>query len=185
MTKVRRTSKPKRSLRPKRHPRPAKTETVNVYAGANRKVRFCFTTDVMEKLLDLHLGLWGAFYFSVTPRAQRHRMFRLQFVRFADLRIPAVFVMIEPPTYDPRGRRILHNAKEPNIYRVEIVATKLKMRHPFRAQHPELLWADQGKPGGLNGLILNFPDEAFDFEGPSVPLPFKSSGVSPLDLVAY
>lgn len=185
MPLVKRTGRPKRSLLPKRNPRPAKTETVHVYAIPANKVRFSFTADVMEKLLDLHLGLWGAFYFNVAPRGQRHRTFRLQFVRFADLRIPAVFVMIEPPTYDPHGKRIHHTPKHPNTYACEIVATKLKLRYPFKPWHPELLWADQGKPGGLNGLILNFPDEAFDFDGPAVPLPFKSSGVSPLDLVAY
>lgn len=182
---VPRTGRPKRSLKAKRHPRPPKTETVNVYAGPPNKVRFCFTADVINKLLELHLKLWGVMYSPLTPRDKRHRMFRLQFVRFADLHIPAVFVHIEPPNYDPRGKRLMHDARHPNIYYSEIVATKLKMIHPFKAYHPELLWADQGKPGGLNGLIMNFPDEAFDFVGPAVPLPFKSSGISPVDLVAW
>lgn len=183
MPLVPRSGRPKRSLKRKTNPRPPKTEIVNVYAGPPNKVRFVFSADVMNKLLELHLKLWGVMYSPLTPRENRHRMFRLQFVRFADLHIPAVFVHIEPPTYDPRGKRVTH--PKPNYYQAEIVATKLKMRHPFKAMHPELLWADQGKPGGLNGLILNFPDEAFDFEGPATPLPFKSSGISEFDLVAY
>lgn len=183
MPLVKRTRKPKRSLRSKPNPRPPKLETVNVYSAGKNKARFTFTADVMNKLVDLHLGLFGGFYFMPAAKGQRHRMFRLQFVRFADLRIPAVFVRIEPPTYDPRGKRIHHPF--PNVYASEIVATKLKLRYPFKPHHPELLWADQGKPGGLNGLILNFVDEAFDFVGPAVPLPFKSSGVSEFDLVAY
>ncbi len=185
MPLVKRSGHPKKSLRPKRNPRPAKTETVRVIYSRKNTARFTFTADVMEKLLDLHLGVFGAMYFNVAPRGQRHRAFRLQFARLADLRIPAVFVRIEPPTYDPRGKRIYHNPKHPNDYNSQIVATKLRLRWPFPPYRPELLWADQAKPGGLNGLILTFPDAAFDFEGPSVPLPFKSSGISQFDLVAY
>lgn len=175
---------PKRSLRPKRNPRPAKTDLVRVTFSRENTARFSFTLDVMEKLIDLHLGVFGAMYFNVAPRGQRHRNFRLQFARLADLRIPAVFVRIEPPTYDPRGKRI--RFVPPNTYICEIVMTKLRLRPGyFRPQRPEMLWADQGRLGDLNGLILNFPDEMFDFEGPASPLPFKSSGVSAFDLVAW
>lgn len=186
MPLVNRTGRPRRSLAPKRHPRPAKTDTVRVSFARKNTARFSFTADVMEKLLDLHLGVFGAFYVQYTPKGQRHRMFRLQFARLADLRIPAVFVRIEPPTYDPHGKRIRHNPQHPNVYLCEIVLTKLKLRPgPFKPYHPELLWADSGRVGDLNGLILNFPDEAFDFTEPAVPLPRKSSGISAFDLAVW
>lgn len=174
---------PKRSLKPLRHPRPAVTDTVRAYAVAPNKIRIVFTTDVIEKLLELHMKVHGGFYFMPVRNSQRYRQFRLQLGRMSDLRIPAVFVQIEPPTFDPRGRRIMKRPKNVNHYFIEIVATKLRLRHPIPARKLELLWADQGKPGGMNGLVLTFPDEDFDFDMDMSALPLKSSGVSPYDLV--
>lgn len=173
---------PKRSLRPKRHPRPALTETVRAYAIPPKKIRIAFSADVIDKLVALHMQMHGGFYFTPMHRDDTYRMFRLQLGRIADLRIPAVFVQIEPPTFDPRGRRIMRGQSR-NRYMIEVSATKLRLRHPIPPRKLELLWADQGIRGGMNGLILTFPDEDFDFDMDLSALPVKISGLRAYDMV--
>lgn len=182
MPLVPRSGRPKRSLKPKRKARPPITDQVRVYSAGANKLKFIFTVDVLRKLIDMHMMLYAEHYLiRIIDPYTRYRQFRIEFARLADLRIPAVFIRIEPPTFDPRGKRI-HPMKSPNTYFVEIVATKLKVRHPIPPRKLELLWADQGKPGELAGLIMTFPDEDMVFDGPE--LPVKSSGISPRDLVA-
>jgi hypothetical protein len=177
---------PKPSLHPKRTlgrpPRPRLTDSVRAYSSGKNKIRFTFTADVIKKLLDMHMNIWMHMYLTqVISQQQRHRHFRLEFARLADIRIPAVFVRIEPPTYDPRGRRIRKITE--NQLTCEITAPKIKVRWPIPPTQMELLWADQGIPGGLNGLIMTFPDEYMIYDGPK--LPAKISGIlTTLDLVA-
>lgn len=132
----------------------------------------------------MHMALYGSFYWQIIDPRYRWRTLRLQFVRFADLRIPAVFVHMEPPTFDPRGKRLQRTGN--NAFSVEIVATKLKVRHAgFPSHIADHYWAEQGVTG-LNGIIINLPEEFMEFNGPR--LPFRSSGIAelrPNDLVAY
>ncbi len=180
MPLVKRSHRPKRSLKRKATPRPLQTDIVRAYSTRKNTIRFVFTADVLKRLIALHMKLHLLSYLTmpyVDPRL-RYRVFRLEFARLADLRIPGVLVRVEPPTYDPHGKRIHRVYKHRNQFFVEIVATKLKIRHPFPPRHLELLWADEGRPGELNGLILTFPDEDMLFEDRR-DLPRKSSGVSP------
>lgn len=173
---------PKRSLLSERHPRPAQEETVHAYSIPPHKIRLSFTADVIEKLLRLHMQLHGGFYFAPIRPSEMYRQFRLQLGRFADLRIPGVFVQVEPPTFDPRGRRIYPGPSR-NKFLIEVSATKLRLRHPIPPRRLELLWADQGKLGEMNGLILTFPDEDFDFDVDLSKLPVKVSGLRAYDMV--
>lgn len=184
MPLVPRSGNPKRSLKARRKtvPRVWLLDSVHVVnpKGTN-KLRFTFTRDIIDRLIAAHMKLYDAFYWNVVDRTAMYRQYRLQYVRFADLRVPAVFVMIEPPTFDPRGKR-LHRISNNQFYS-EIVATKLKVNperlHAHRAEH---YWAEQGL-GGLNGVVINLPDEAMVYDGPK--LPFKQSGVKETDLVVY
>lgn len=178
---VRRSHKPKRSLRPKANPRQLVTETVRAYTSRKNRIRITFSADVIKKLIDIHMDIFREHYLVPVHPKQRLRQFRLQFARLADIGIPAVFVRIEPPTFDPHGKRI-HRVYRNQFY-AEIVASKLRMRCPIPARKLELLWADQGNPYGLNGLILTFPDEDMVPFDPT--LPPKSSGVRDDTLQVY
>lgn len=187
MTLVSRTGRPKRSLLPPRKQRAVLENHIRIAPTNPNKLRFTFSGDVIEKLAVMHMGLFGAFYWQIADPRERWRTLRLQFVRFADVGVPAVFVMIEPPTYDPHGKRIHRSSPTSgnSQFYAEIVATKLKVKHAmldgksFIANH---YWAEQGA-GGLNGIVIDLPTYLMEYDGPK--LPVKSSGIHPRDLVAY
>jgi hypothetical protein len=131
----------------------------------------CFTLseDIIERLMDLHDQRFHPLLY--VPRQQRMRRIRLQFIRMIDAGIPAVMLMIEPPTYDPRGKIARRNQKR---FEVSISTRKLGLVAGHPRRDPEWFWADN-----MLGLVVMLPDE--DFSGD--PPPRRQPG-DPLDLVA-
>lgn len=134
-----------------------------------RQITFTFSDDVIDRLLELHDRRFAAFYY--TPRDLRKRRIRLQYVRLTDLNIPGVMIMIEPPSYDPRGRLARRIGKR---FISTISARRLGFKPGIPRRDPFWYWADD-----MLGLIINFHDEDMTGEPPPKPRPGE-----PLDLVA-
>lgn len=158
----------------KAKPQPGATglkETVYLRGiGTGKKlVQFTLSEDVMEKLMDLHDSRYHPLLY--VPRRQRMRRIRVQFVRLVDAGMPGVMLMIEPPTYDPRGKLAKRNQRR---YEVSISARKIGLINGMPRRDPEWFWADN-----MQGLIILLPDEDMSGEPP----PKRQPG-DPIDLVA-
>jgi hypothetical protein len=157
---------------PRKPPGPtALKDTVHVVGeGIGQKMLvFTFSEDVIDRLLELHDQRYAAFYY--TPRDMRKRRIRLQFVRLTDLKIPAVMIMVEPPSYDPRGRLA---RKQQRRFVCAVSARRLGLRNGIPKRHPEWYWAEN-----MLALVINFHDE--DMLGTPPPKPRPGD---PPDLVA-
>jgi hypothetical protein len=138
--------------------------------GTGQKlIQFTFSEDIIDRLLELHDEKFMGFYF--TAREARKRRLRLQFVRLTDLKIPAVMIMVEPPSYDPRGRLARRISRR---YICTVSARRLGLRPGIPRRDPEWFWADN-----MLGLIINFEDE--DMLGTPPPRPKPGE---PWDLVS-
>lgn len=155
------TPKPKKRRKTKRkvdrRGKPPALDNVRICIGSRDQVaKFSFSHDIIDRLFELHDQVWGAYVYTYGPN--RHRSHRLQFVRCADLGIPAVMVRIEPPSYDPRGSRFRKDTKG-RKYLCGIKAWKLGLRPETPGRKLETWWADLPGKGQLHGLIMQFNDE--------------------------
>jgi len=157
---------------PRKPPGPAPLKNVVHLVGTGmgqKLITFTFSGDVIDRLLELHDQRYAAFYY--TPRDMRKRRIRLQFVRLTDLNIPAVMILVEPPSYDPRGWVARPTQSR---FTCTVSARRLGLRNGIPKRHPEWYWAEN-----MLALIINLPDE--DMLGTPPPKPRPGD---PPDIVA-
>ena len=134
-----------------------------------RLIRFTLSEDIIDRLIELHDEKYASMYYT-TIEARKRRL-RLQFVRLTDLNIPAVMIVVEPPSYDPRGW-LTHRVQR--RYTCTVSARRLGLRSGIPRRDPFWYWAEN-----MLGLIVNFDDEDMTGDPPPKPRPGE-----PLDLVA-
>jgi hypothetical protein len=172
--------KPRKALPPPGRAPLQNTVHVRSIGMGGKRIEFTFSEDVMQKLLDMHEGRYAAFYY--TTRAQRMHRRRLQFVRLKDLNIAGVMVMIEPPTYDPRGWLVKRVGRR---FTTAVSARFLGLKNGIPKR--PLMNVDDAIPGepvwyyaeNMFGLIIMLPDE----DMLTTPTPRPKPG-DPWDLVA-
>ncbi len=141
-----------------------------IRATAADVVRFEFSEDVVRHLIELRDRKYPTMPY-LTPD-HRFMFLRIQFAKFADIGMPAVFVHLEPPIYDPRpgGSRSLVRAKNGRRFQTQVKGSLIGVKPDWPTTPLTLLWADQeGNP--MQGLVLIFPDDAMLFPGPKTPVP--------------
>ncbi|MFA5898821.1 MAG: hypothetical protein WC829_06875 [Hyphomicrobium sp.] len=138
---------------------PRSVETVRIL-GLNRDrdiVEVVFSHDIVDRLFELYDMDYQHIFFTYGP--DRWRQHRLQFVRCADLGMPAVMVRIEPPNFNPSGWRFRRRTTGSHQFVTRIKANRLRIRDGVPSQKLEYFWADLPGKGQLRGLILLFRDE--------------------------
>lgn len=147
--------------------RPPATEQVKVYPGSRKgdMLRFDFAENVVVKLIELRDREYPSMPY-ITPD-HRFKFLRIQFARFAEIGMPATFVRLEPPIYDPRhdASRALVRVSRGRRFETQIRASMIGMRSDLETMHLTLLWADLPNQR-MQGLVLIFPDEALLYTGP-------------------
>ena len=88
----------------------------------------------------------------------------------ANAGIPAIMIMIEPPSYDPRGQLTQRDQKR---FTCHISARRIGLNPIKGRRDPFWFWAEN-----MLGLIINLPEDDISLEPPR-----KRSG-DPMDLVA-
>lgn len=149
--------------------RPALKETVKAtWINGGNTVRFVFSEDMVAKLREFHMSMFSVFYTGGLVRPDKvfdpYKAIRLEFMQFSDLSIPAVFVRIEPPTYDPKGHRLWRAKNGRRFFAqtpVKPIGVKpgqetVTLEHLFEESSPQML-------GG--GMLLIFPDDYMVFPG--------------------
>ena len=121
--------------------------------------RFYISEDIMLELLAMHDRLYGSYYYHHDAQ-ERQKMLRMSIARLADMHIPAVFMRIEAPTFNPVGYK-LRRPKNSRRYIVEIKADKIRLRPGVKTQVLDWYYIPN-MPGG-GGVMVNFADEDFDF----------------------
>jgi hypothetical protein len=158
--------------------RPIATEQVRVESlrvssrpndEGRRLLRFTLSEDVMAHLYELHDKLYSVWYYGDKSLKKRFRQNRMQFVRFRDLGIPAVFMRIEAPSINPTGRRIWqpHNSRQ---YNCQVMAAEIRVKDNIPSRILEQLWMDDIS---MLGVMLTFPDEDMKPPGTKPPVMHK------------
>lgn len=139
--------------------RPPATGVVHMLTTGDSEayVRISFSEDVIDKLVEMHAAVFGAF--TMAHRLNRNYTgLRIQFARLVDMSIPAVFVRIEPPTWDPKGKRLWRPPHSRRL-QVTIACSKIGVRPGVKPAYLEQMY-HESMPGVLGGgMILNFPDD--------------------------
>lgn len=132
-------------------------------ATENRPIlRFSISEDLIDQLFQFHDELYKVYFVYQDARStkeQRYARHRIEFARLADIRLPAVLMRVEPPTYDPHGQRFSRAAGS-RQYRCQIAARKLRVRNDITTKDLELIVAPN-----MRGIYCTFPDEDMIFEG--------------------
>lgn len=108
-------------------------------------LRFSFAEDIIEKLLRQRDGA-GVSLNRSTERGQR-----MEFLAFSDKSIPAVFVRLAQPSFDPIHNKLTRTKRS---FRIVIKAEKIGVKNEIPNIELKTLWIDNPK-----GLLLIFPDE--------------------------
>jgi hypothetical protein len=134
---------------PRAGTRPLVSNTVRVcQSGSGRNtLLFRFSFDIVEKLLRKRDGVGSVLNSRSWPGL------RMEFMAFSDKSIPAVFVRIAKPSYDPRDPR-LTKAAHGHTFRTVVKASRVGVKDDIPAQRLKLLWIDTPP-----GLLLVFPDD--------------------------
>lgn len=109
-------------------------------------LRFSFAEDIIEKLLRQRDGA-GVSLNRSTERGQR-----MEFLAFSDKSIPAVFVRLAQPSFDPIHNKLVRASSR--SFRIVMKAEKIGVKAEIPNIELKTLWIDNPK-----GLLLIFPDE--------------------------
>lgn len=143
-----------------------------ISCNKGRYIRLIFSEDVLFSLVKMHFKVWEYDMINSVRMTKEERLkkLRLQFARLADIAMPGIFVRVEPPTYDPHGRRIRREGIRGTQYSVQILASKLGLKDGVPSTHLEMLY-QESSPGTLGGgMILLFPDEYMIYPGEKTPV---------------
>lgn len=132
-------------------------------------LRFTISADLVEQLKRAHDAAFGILYgFGSLHEARAgydpYKTIRIEFMRFEDTGIPAVFIRIEPPTYHPTGHRMW---KVPNghQFQVEVRCREVGVKPDMPNLKCDYLF-DEKQPKVLGGgMIVSFPDHYINFSG--------------------
>lgn len=166
----RRPAPPPEPPKPARGRPPLADAVKMIRATAKDVCRFELSENVVAKLITLRDARYPQMPY-ITPD-HRFMFLRLQFAKFADIGMPAVFVHLEPPVYDPRpgGSRSLVRARNGRRFQTQIKGSLIGVKPDWPTTDLTLLWADQqGNP--MQGLVLIFPDDAMTYPGPKSIVP--------------
>lgn len=159
----------KKGKRRKRRPgagAPPQKDLVHLLSTGKDKayLRLTFTEDVIDKLVEMHSKVFGAFV-TAHRLNKKYEGLRIQFARLVDMSIPGIFCRIEPPTWDPRGKR-LWRAPNSRRFQVTIACSKVGVKPGVPPVYLEQLY-HESVPNTLGGgMLLMFPDSYMEFDGP-------------------
>ena len=134
---------------PRSGTRPPITNTARVsqFSAGRDVLLFRFSFDIVERLLRKRDGS------GAVLNTRSWKGLRMEFMSFTDKSIPAVFVRLARPSYDPHDPKLTKDAKG-HTFRTSIKAEKVGVKSEIAAQRLKLLWIDNPA-----GLLLVFPDE--------------------------
>lgn len=132
--------------------------------------RFVISEDIIDELIAMHDQLWAGYIWDKDP-AQRIKKLRLTIANLADMRIPAVFMRIESPTFNPIGRKLRRAGPTAKRYLVEVLAAKVRLKPGVPGKTLDWYYVPM-MPGG-GGIMINFDDEDFDLPPYDAPVKGK------------
>lgn len=164
----------KKKPAPARRGRKPSTKTIRAsWVGPMGTVlRLSISSDVVEHLKRAHDAAFGIMYGFGSFHAARagydpYKMMRIEFMRFEDTGIPAVFIRIEPPTYNPTGHR-MWRVPGGHQFQVEVRCSEVGLKTDLPPLKCEYLF-DEARPKVLGGgMMVTFPDHYMNFGGAPV-----------------
>ncbi len=171
--------KPKKKKRPlprgrKRRPgggRSISTDTARVtsYGRTHSFLRITLSEDLVEMLIDMHDKVFGGMLRRTKPKKDEITHYegtRLEFARLMDMSIPAIFLRVEPPSFDPKGYRLFRPGGRGRQYCVQIKASRVGVKDNIATCRLETMLQQSAPNLFGGGMLLLFPDEAMIYDGP-------------------